>query len=417
MAAERSKAGETRGGGEQPAETKTATTRKRIPREAVVQAVEAERETFAPEEASKPRALTPADTGLDWLDGYVKTPMEQVLNELLVARIVAAIVAEGGTGKTYFLMRLFASIATGIPYGPLRPTQPRKTLLLLGEDPDEVVKSRMFDILAAERFPHDLLRQNLHVVSVRGKCGPLLEFDGKGNAVSSQWSDWLNETIVAHRPEVLGLDPLRKFYGLDENSNEHAHAFVGLLEKLSEEHRLLPIFAQHVAKMERSQEASKITGRGAGGFSDNCRWVAAMRTVTQEQADRLELDGPFHRFVEFVVTKNNYAERPPAPLFFKRDDNGALHHVNVVGDRVRRHAEYLASLLASEGELTQRAIEKDPAGSNIRSSMKKEFNGSWNRRDLPHVIQYGIEHGILLTETRRKGTGPGFTVLVPGAIS
>ena len=40
MAAERSKAGETGGGGERPAETKAATTRKRIPREAVVQAVE-----------------------------------------------------------------------------------------------------------------------------------------------------------------------------------------------------------------------------------------------------------------------------------------------------------------------------------------------------------------------------------------
>lgn len=390
-------------------------TRKLIPREAVVQAVEAERKTFAPDEASKPNHLTPADTGLGWLEGYVRTTMEQVLDELLVARIVASIVAEGGTGKTYLLMRLFASIATGIPYGPLRPTKPRKVLLLLGEDPDEIIKLRMFDILAAESFPKDLLRENLHVASVRGQCGPLLKFDGKGNVILSKWSDWLNETIVAHRPEVLGLDPLRKFYGLEENANEHAHAFIGLLEKISEEHRLLPMFAHHVSKMDRGIEASKITGRGAGGFSDNCRWVAAMRTVTQEQADSLELDGPYHQFVEFVVTKNSYAGHLPAPIFFKRDSNGVLHHTNVAADRLNRHAEYLAHLLASSGdELTQRGIWKDPAGKNIRSGMEKEFKGTWHQREFPYVIEYGVERGILHTEARRKGTGPEFLIVLPG---
>lgn len=396
----------------------TTPARKLIPVEAVMQAVEAEAKTFAPEVASKPRPLTPADTGIGWLQGFVKPLMEYVLDGFLAARIVAGLVAEGGTGKTYFLMRLFASIATGIPYGPLRPTQPRKTLLLLGEDPEDIVKARLFDILTAEGFPRELLQENLHLKSVRGNCGPLLEFDGKGNVITSQWSDWLNETVVAHRGvEVLGLDPLRKFYGLDENSNAHAHAFVGLLERISEEHQLLSIFAQHIAKADRSLETSKITGRGAGGFSDDCRWVAAMRTVTLEQANSLDLDGPCHQYVEFVVTKNNYAARLPGPIYFKRDGNGALHHINVVGERLRRHAAYLASLLASNGELTLRAIEKDLAGSVIRSAMEKEFKGSWRGRDLPQIVQYGIEHGIILAEARRKGTGPGFVVLLPGAIS
>lgn len=395
---------------------KATLPRKRIPPDAVVQAREAERET-PPEEASKPRPLTPTDTGIGWLRDYVKTPAEYVLDDLLVSRTVAMLAAEGGTGKTFWLMRLFASIATGTPYGLLRPRQARKVLLLLGEDPEEVVKARLFDILTAEKFPLELLQENFHVVSVRGKCGPLLKFDGKGNVIASKWSDWLNETIVAHRPEVLGLDPLRKFYGLEENANEHAHAFVGLLEKLSEEHRLLPMFAQHVSKMDRKEEAAKITGRGAGGFSDDCRWVAVMRTVTQEQANRLELDGPYHQFVEFVVTKNNYAARLPAPLFFKRDEHGALHHINVVGERVKRHAEYLAMLLASEDELTQRAIEKDSAGASVRNKMEAEFKSSWNRRDLPHAIKYGVERGILRTETRRKTTGPGFIILLPGVVS
>lgn len=360
------------------------------------------------------RPLTPADTGLSWLDDYIPETLDFILEDLLPARVVAELAAEGGTGKSFFLARLFASFATGQAYGLLRPTKPRKVLLLFGEDPPEVVRGRLFDILAAERFNRDLLHDNLHVSSVRGKCGPLLQLDGKGNPAPSEWARWLDDTIAAHPGiEVLGLDPLRMFFGLEENRNEHAHAFVGLLEKVSEEHRILPIFAHHVSKQGRDVETAKVDGRGAGAFSDDCRWVAAMKTVTPDQAERLELDGPHHKFVEFVVRKNNYAARLPAPLFFKRDEHGALQHANVTGQRMQRHAEYLAALLARDGaELTRRQLCKEPAGEGIRRAMESEFKGAWRRNDLPHVLDYGLEHGHLRADTRRKSTGAAFEIIV-----
>jgi len=344
--------------------------------------------------------LTPDQTSVEWLAGYQRTEFPHILTDLLPAGIVGGINAEGGAGKTYFLLSLFAAISCGLKWGPFVPTRPHKTLLLLAEDPIEIVRNRVFDcaIAGIPQTHHELLGLNFHAVSVRGTSGPLLGLKD-GNPTPTEWADWLETTITAHPGlEIVGLDPLRKFFGLEENRNEYAHAFIGLLEAISQRHGVTILYAHHVAKAARSEGVGAITGRGAGGFSDNCRWMAAMKPLDEDGFEALGLEGEHHEYVEMTVTKSNYSPRLPRPVLLRRGAQGVLSPVSRESDA---RAAYLAELLAGV-EMTRRDLEKSVACADIRSAMKERFNG-FKSCHLHTIISEGIKAGIFEEAETQKG--------------
>lgn len=344
--------------------------------------------------------LEPSQTGVQWLSGYQRTEFPHILDGLLPAGIVGGINAEGGAGKTYFLTSLFAAISCGLEWGPFRPTRPHKTLLLLAEDPVEIVRNRVFDcaIAGIPQSHHGLLGANFHAVSVRGSSGPLLGLKD-GNPTPTEWADWLETTITAHPGlEILGLDPLRKFFGLEENRNEYAHAFIGLLEAISQRHGLTILYAHHVAKAARSEGVSSITGRGAGGFSDNCRWMSAMKPLDEDGFEALGLDGESHEYVEFIVNKSNYSPKLPRAVLLRRGEHGVLAPVSRESDA---RASYLAELL-TDAQVTRRDLEKSVACADIRSAMKERFGG-FRSCHLGTIVREGIRAGILEEVETKRG--------------
>lgn len=355
-------------------------------------------------EAQKQSAppLTIEQTNITWLNGYQRKEIPMILDNLLPQGIVGGINAEGGTGKTFLLISLFAALSTGLPWGPFVPTRPYRVLLLLAEDPEDVVRNRVYDTcLQIHPDFHALLATNFHVKSVRGISGPLLGLEG-GNPAPTAWTEWLVGSIHEHPGvEVLGLDPLRKFYGLEENRNEFAHAFIGLLEKLSLDHALTILYNHHVAKAVRGAEVGQITGRGAGGLSDNCRWMAAMRTVNEKLAEELDLDDAPQSYVEFAVTKNNYAPLLPAPVYFRRGMNGILEPLDVKNDRKAAKLDYLITLIAGQ-DFSLRDLLNGEVCSEIRDQMKARFDG-WKRGDFHIIVGYGIKTKKLLEEQRGSG--------------
>jgi len=337
--------------------------------------------------------LSQENTSCSFLTGYKRVDFPMVLDGLLPAGVVGGINAEGGTGKTYFLISLFCAIATGMTWGPFAPRRPQKVLLLLAEDPLDIVRNRIFDI-ASEIIPQDLrhlLLENFHATSIRGISGPLMRLEG-GNAAPTEWMEWLDATLEAHPgTEVLGLDPLRKFFGLDENKNEFAHAFIGLMESATIRHNLTALYSHHVAKAQRGAEVSQITGRGAGGLSDNCRWMASMRPLDPTTFANLELDGSPNEYVEFAITKSNYAPKLPEPIYFKRGLHGVLSPLPARRNKMDIQAEYLADLIANQ-EYSRREIEKSVIGKDVREAMKERFTG-WKRTDFDKTVKHAIQGG------------------------
>jgi hypothetical protein len=249
---------------------------------------------------------------------------------------------------------------------------------------------------------------------VRGKSGPLLELDVKGNPSPSRWAkEWLAQTLRNHAGvEVLGLDPLRKFFGLDENRNEYAHAFIGLLEQLSLEFDLTILYSHHVAKGHKKDGVEDITGRGAQGLSDDCRWMASMQVLNDNDIDRLEIEGPASNYVSFTVTKSNYAPGLPRPVYFCRGPHGILIPIDISNNRLRTQAEYLCKLIPGM-ELSHREMKKEPEGEKIREAMKKRFKG-FKRDDFRFIIDFGIREGLLRSDNRILDFGRPKEIILPG---
>ena len=124
---------------------------------------------------------------------------------------------------------------------------------LAAEDGQEELDRRVFAAVQAlwpnGSPPPEI--DNFIPVSVMGKIGPLMQFDGAGNPVKAPAYDWLCKTL-ANLPEVevLILDPKSKFYGLDENDNGHNAAWVNCLESLIARFKITILFSHHESKAQ-----------------------------------------------------------------------------------------------------------------------------------------------------------------------
>ena len=101
--------------------------------------------------------------------------------------------------------------------GPINAPDPIRTLVLIGEDPQDELDRRLWDI-AKGQFP-DLL----HACSVYGEVGPLMRLDGNIPTRADGFK-WLEETIQGHPGlELLILDPKSRFYGLERKQQRSLH--------------------------------------------------------------------------------------------------------------------------------------------------------------------------------------------------
>lgn len=257
----------------------------------VIQERESQSRAYGPSAAAvrdEPAPLSPSDTSVSWLEGYEPSPIDYVLQGVLPRGVVGYVFAPGGTGKSFLLLQVATSLASGVCFGPFRPVRPHKVLMLCAEDPQVIVYNRIHDIVVNGGFSLRALKSNLHVSSVVGKSGAFLKSDARGNIQPSEWSDWMRETISLHEGlEVLIIDPLSRFFRLEENKNEHATVFVSYLESLAREFGLTILFSHHTAKIMKGVSPRESSGRGAQAFEDCARMVAGMSIPNKETAQNL----------------------------------------------------------------------------------------------------------------------------------
>ena len=115
--------------------------------------------------------------------------------------MVGDLAATGGTGKTYFLLKLAATMAAGGKIGPITAPVAVQTLIVCGEDDRDEVGRRVWDICKG-KFP-----AKLHAASVYGEIGPLMELDGN-KPIRAEGFHWLEATVKGHPGlELLIIDP------------------------------------------------------------------------------------------------------------------------------------------------------------------------------------------------------------------
>lgn len=272
----------------------------------------------------KPNGDKPDFKPLVWPDVSVsrflkeKPPDQEFLFDGLILKgLVYGWFATGGTGKSFLLLQLCVCLATGKTFGPFNPSRKFKVLYIGAEDPESELWRRVHLIASnTNLLRSEDLGNNLAVYSAVGKIGPLLQLDGKNNPTTTLQYKWLKDSIKSlDGLEILILDPMSRFYGLNENDNAHGTAWIQALEKLIQEHNISIWFAHHEPKAaSQNKNLRDSTGRGAGSIRDGCRGSISLREMTETDGQKFDVDPRNH--IELDISKANYTAKLHSSISF-----------------------------------------------------------------------------------------------------
>ncbi len=254
-------------------------------------------------------------------------PQRYVVQGMIPEPVAAAVVAPGSTGKSFWLMQLAASVATGTPFFGHSIPVPGGVLMLGAEDDREELGRRLHAIANAYgwkewREEYSLLGENFYPVSRLGKDNRLTERDNGNISARALWIQGIiNAAKEIPNLRLIILDPVSRFRSGDENENEAATKFVEALETIRQATGVTVIVAHHSRKGSTGDTADDI--RGASGFVDALRFAATLSVPTSDQAKKMALDDDERRkMVRFNVVKSNY--RTEVDTFWMRRGVGGV---------------------------------------------------------------------------------------------
>jgi len=229
----------------------------------------------------------------------------------------------------------------------------------------------------------------LHAASVYGQVGPLMRLDGN-TPVRADTFYWLEESIKRHPGlELLIIDPKSRFYGLDENNNDHATQWIQCLEFLSKEYGLTILFTHHSPKDNKG--INQGMGRGASAIVDGCRWQGGLVRMDKGLGDKYGIED-IRKYVCFDIPKSNYAEDLPSQAIFKRCGGGCLEYCDLKQEKIKEMGLHFLDLMKHETKkYTRKDFNSGPKGNDFSADMKAQFPGFKRKYDMKPVIDYLID--------------------------
>jgi len=273
-----------------------------------------------------------------------RPPPEQkwVLVEFLPAGIVGLAVAPGGTGKSWFLVQLGVSVATGLPLaGAWEVGTTGSVLILSAEDDEDQLHrrvARLIEHLGADATPEVIarLREKLFIVPRVGEDNLLTSTDPDTREVGMTL---LLQRLIAAAKQIPDLvliiiDPASRFRGGNENAAEDVTRFIEALERLARATGATVLVAHHANKGAfQATEQNQSASRGSSALADGARWQFNLMTFSEKEAQKYGIpveDKGF--YLTTVITKNNYSA-PQPPIILKRGEGGYLHRADLVSTK------------------------------------------------------------------------------------
>lgn len=388
-----------------------------------------ERKQFAPETES-PKPLFQW-RGIDRFLDKEPRPIDWIFDGLLEKKIVGAIFATGGVGKTFLAIQFCSCLAAGVPFGPFRPVKPMKVLFIGGEDSEEIFHRRLYRTVPAMGLKNDTvtlqerhLRENLAIESLVGKDRFLTELDESGNPRTTNIYQQLQETIKAIGDlDLLVIDPKSRFDGLNENDNSHATFFVSKLEKLVTDHGITVLFSHHESKAQvKDGEVKSSSGRGASALRDGVRWAISLGELGDKEAEKFGVKAAEH--IEVITTKTNNAKKWDQPKYFRRGDHGVLSPIDLYGERIDGMVEILIGELAnSNHHFTERELvnvcentDRKPVAKKIITLLDESTAGFKKMTDVKTAIDRAVFRGKLIESDIQAGQKTKKVLIVPDEI-
>lgn len=259
---------------------------------------------------------------------------------LLPRSEVGFVIAPGAAGKSYLMIQLALSVATGRKWLDYFLVQkPGRVLLALGEESADEMCRRVHQLAECMRLTSEqerMVEENLVLMPLAGELAALVQQDGRTTTETDVLA-FLRDRMKDQEWALVMLDPLSRFAGADtEKDNVQATRFIQAAETLCRlPGRPTVLFSHHSNKLSRADDAGPSTAadaRGASGLTDGARWCA---NLTKRPGGGVSL-----RF-----TKNNYAPEYEGTVALERTFGGYLR---VETSEARERAEDAQKRLRAE---------------------------------------------------------------------
>ena len=327
-----------------------------------------------------------ATIGVNYFLDHEPPARHYIIENILPLGIVGLLAAGGGTGKSFLLLQLSLSIVTGRPFLGIQVSDPGAVLLFCAEDERDELHRRLFRVVQAMRdadefgdIDVELMRERLFIASRVGSDNLITNvIDGVAMRTNIGKRIALTAEQIPNL-KLIGLDPVSRFRGGDENNNDHATRFIEAVESLRAETGATVLMPHHMSKDGLRAGVDRIVPenlRGASALLDAVRWAAAMATLRKDAAHEYGIDPEeASRYVRFDIVKNNYAP-PWDGLWLERQRGGVLVPTDMPttrqrnqeqrsGNRYRDTLPRLKGLIRQrreQGKITTRRRLRDYAG-------------------------------------------------------
>ncbi|MFL1493293.1 helicase RepA family protein [Pseudomonas antarctica] len=252
-----------------------------------------------------------------------------------VAGTVGALVAPGGTGKSFWALQTAMAVACHVPEGNLveiNPPSNGPVVYLALEDSEQVLAHRLHAIgrCIRNRSKHpDDATEALHAIAENLTIEPMM-----GKRLDVMTNAGMEAVLnLQETPRLIVLDTVSRIHGLDENSNRDMSLLISRLEELALKSGAAVLLIHHVSKASRRDgQHDQYSARGASALIDNARWCGSLTQMTDDEAKRLievsklstSLTGLHGQYVRLSETKLNYGAAASEQQWYKRSEGGVL---------------------------------------------------------------------------------------------
>lgn len=322
------------------------------------------------------------------------SPRKWILKDFLPSKIVATLIASGGSGKSFLAMHIAVAAAAGSSlFSKFLATRQAKVVFISGED-DKIELQRRIHAVTQD-MPESIraiVGNNIHFIDFADSFELFTVKSIAGDVFMSEVPELLVERIkkiIGDDVDLVIVDPISRFRGGEENSAGDTTRFVQALQYFRDKLNTTVLTLHHVNKGAKSNGSSQNNSRGSSAFIDGVRLVYELNELSEEEIKKhygASLVTP--RLVTLKTVKTNYGNPTESLTLSKRLD-GSLE---------------LYTMQA--GEHQKLAILQEIKISSCTKSQFKENYGDVNgkfglsQKALLQKLNTYTKEGLIVTPTR-----------------
>lgn len=256
-----------------------------------------------------------------------------VIQDFLPSKIVAAVIAAGGTGKSYLAMHIAVCVASGTPlFGRYQPRSAAKVVFISGEDDQHELQRRLHKVVAGlSPQARSLVNQNLHFIDLADSFELFTERNSKGEMEITKIPGLICDQIISQIGSDISLvinDPVARFRGGDENFAADATRYVQALQQIRDKLNTSVLCLHHVNK-GGGTGVNQNNARGSSAFIDGVRLVFQLNVLLESERKSYGNPLALPPLLTLQSVKSNYG-KPTEPMILARRDDGSLELFDVV---------------------------------------------------------------------------------------